>query len=31
MEIQMNKYEKDVVDAGIKSSDRRGKSLDVGE
>lgn len=31
MEIQMDKYEKDVVDASVKSSDRRGKSLDVGE
>ncbi len=31
MEIQMDKYEKDVVEAYVKSSDRRGKSLDVGE
>jgi stage V sporulation protein AA len=30
MEIEMDKYEKDMVDAYIKSSDRRGKSLDVG-
>lgn len=28
MEIQMNKYEKDVVEASVKASDRRGKSLD---
>lgn len=31
MEIQMDKYEQDMVDAYVKSSDRRGKSLDVGE
>lgn len=29
MEIQMDKYEQDMVDAYVKSSDRRGKSLDV--
>ena len=29
MEIQMDKYEEDMVDAYVKSSDRRGKSLDV--
>lgn len=31
MEIQMDKYEQDMVDAYVKSSDRRGKSLDVEE
>lgn len=29
MEIQMNKYEKDVVDSYIKTEERRGKSLEV--
>ena len=29
MEIQMNKYEKDMVDSYVKSSERRGESLEV--